>query len=456
MHHRRRTLNEEANMKSAGTGLFILAAVLISFPVRAEKGADAYKLSEVVSYGLKNNPSIRSAKTDVDIETYGIRSAKADRMPRLDLTGGATRYRYPTAVTPLYGTPPSNFVFPEFDTTIYDAGVSFTMPLYRGGRLDRGVTVAELRKSVAEDLLSMNRQELVYNLTSSFYKTLQLEKLLGANRETVKQLEAHRKNVELFYRAGTAPKVDLLKTETELAHANQAALISRNNVESSYELLKTLMGVDDMSRGITLEEAPVTDEKYPPLDESLSQAFKKRPDYRASAVRLRIAEEQVDIARGRRLPSLNLTSDYSERSGTDLEFEENWTAGLRLTVPLFDGGSISSDVGKAKAGVLQAKEEERALRLEITRSVRDAYLGIENAAERIAATEKAVASAKESLRIEQLRYKTGAGTSTDVIDAQEALLRAEMDYYQALYDKAIAHAALRKATGEEVGEEARK
>ena len=109
-------------------------------------------------------------------------------------------------------------------------------------------------------------------------------------------------------------------------------------------------------------------------------------------------------------------------------------------------------MGRARAEALKAREEERALRLDISREVRDAYLSIENAAKRIEVAEKAIASAKESARIEQIRYKAGAGTSTDVIAAQTALLRAETDYYLALYDKAIARALLRKAAGEELQE----
>jgi outer membrane protein len=437
-------------MKS--TAAFIVF-ILTAGTTWAEAGSDTYTLSEVVAYGLNCNSRIRSAQADIDIERSGVRSAEAERMPRLDLTGGATRYRFPSAVTPLYGTPPADLHFPEFDETIYDAGFSFTLPLYRGGRLDRSVTVAELRKAVSEDILRMNRQELIYNLTSTFYKILQLDMLHQANAETVKQLEAHRKNVGLFYQAGTVPKIDLLKTETGLAHANQAELISRNNLNSAYEVLKTLMGVEDMSRNISVVEGPVENDGCLSLEENLSRALEKRPDYQALAKRLRISEERVSIARGKRLPSLNLVGEFTERSGTDMDFKENWAVGLRLTLPLFEGGSISADVNKAKRDMIKTKEDERSLRLEIIKSVRDASFGIENAAKRIDAAGTAIDSAKEALRIEQLRYQTGAGTSTDVIDAQEALLRAETDYYQARYDKAIALAALRKAVGEDIGEE---
>jgi len=190
------------------------------------------------------------------------------------------------------------------------------------------------------------------------------------------------------------------------------------------------------------------DERYPSLDESVNAAFTKRPDYQALIKKLKIAEERVGLARGRRWPALNVVGDFNERSGTDNDFKENWTLGLRLSMPIFDGGAISADVSRSKMELLKAKEDERALRLEITREVRDAHLSIENAADRINAASTAVESAKENLRIEQLKYKTGAGTSTDVIDAQNVLLRAETDYYQALYDKFIALASLRRAIGE--------
>lgn len=431
---------------------FLLVGIFAASVAAAETGVDAHTLDQTIRYGLEHNARVRSSRTDIEIERSGIRAAQADRMPRLDLYGGVTKYHYPTAAEPLYGTPPDIHYPSAFYTTVYDAGVTFSLPLYRGGRLSRSVEIAEIRKSIAEDLYSMTRQELVYNLTSAYYKILQIEKFSGANDETVKQLEAHKRDVELLLRAGTVAKVDLLKTETELAHARQAALISRNNLESAYELLRVLMGIEDMHKKIKLAPDPGAVKSYASVDESMQSALRKRPDYQVALKKVTIADVRVKVAAGRRYPSLNLTGDYSEKSGPEYEWQENWFFGLRLSLPLFEGGALSADVGRARAEALKAREEERALRLDISREVRDAYLSIENAAKRIEVAEKAIASAKESARIEQIRYKAGAGTSTDVIDAQTALLRAETDYYQALYDKAIARALLRKAAGEELQE----
>lgn len=129
---------------------------------------------------------------------------------------------------------------------------------------------------------------------------------------------------------------------------------------------------------------------------------------------------------------------------------------MRLSVPIFDGGLIRSEISKEKKEMEKVREEERALRLDIIREIKDSYLNIENAGERIGVSQKAVEEAKENLRIEVLRYETGSGTSTDVIDSQTMLLRAETDYLQAIYDKNIAIASLRRAISEDIYEEASK
>jgi outer membrane protein len=418
-----------------------------------------YDLASIIRYALKNNPGLKIASKTIETETYGIDAAWADRAPKVNFGAGITRYRYDTPLTPIVIEPPlgPGTEFPPFRRTIQDTGVSLQFPLFRGGRLMRGVTVAEFKKAIARDNYRMSKQDLVYNLTSLYYKIAQLEELLRANNASVEQLESHKKNVDLYFKTGTAPKLDLLKTEVELSHALENRLLVKNNLSSAYELLKMLMGMDDMSIDIDIATNKATNEFFPALEESLSKAFSQRPDYRAVAKKKIINETQVKIAEGKRLPDIAAVGQYGGKAGSDTGFREDWYYGVRFTIPLLDGGLISSEINRQKVELEKVKEEERSLRLTITREVRDAYLGIANARERIEVTRKAIESARESLRVELLKYETGAGTNTDVIDAHTAFLRAETDHYQALFDKETAVAYLKKAVGEdEYDEEAQK
>ena len=80
--------------------------------------------------------------------------------------------------------------------------------------------------------------------------------------------------------------------------------------------------------------------------------------------------------------------------------------------------------------------------------MRDAYLNITYARERTESSKEDIESAKENVRIERLKYQTGAGTTTDYLDAQTDLLRTEADYFRAYFDEEVARAALKKAIGE--------
>lgn len=409
-------------------------------------------LSSVIAFALKNNPRVRISDLNIETEARSIDAAHGERLPKVDFGAGATRYRYPTPLTPIVirGPLPSGIDIPEFERSIYDTGISFRLPLFRGGRLYRGVRVAEMQRAVATDTSGYTKQELVYNLTSVYFKILQLEKLLQANEASVKQLEAHKKNVELYLKAGTAPYVDLLKSDVELSHAKENRLLVKNSLESTYEFLRTLMGLEDAHKRISLASVSSPSQGYGDIDKVTDRALLQRPDYKAVNKRIAIAEERVKIASGRRLPDVYAAGQYNGTSGPAMAFKENWSFGVRLSVPVFDGGIITSDVEKGKLEIARAREEERALRLTIAREVKDACLTIDNSRERIEVTERAIESARENLRVELLKYDTGAGTTTDVIDAQTAMLRAETDFYQAAYDKEVAIALLRKATGEEV------
>jgi outer membrane protein len=413
--------------------------------------AQRYTIQETLEYALKNNPKVRISAKDIEIETYGIDAAQAERMPRIDFGSGASRYRYPMPLTPpvISGPFGAGLDIPDYSRNVYDAGGSLRLPVFKGGRLYRAVVVAELKKAIAEDNYVTSKQDLVFNLTSVFYKIAELEKLLIATDGNVKQLEAHKRDVELLYKTGAVAYLDLLKTDVQLAYAIEQRLAVKNNLDSAYELLKTLMGIDDMERRIEIvyhESAPLA---LPSVEESLSRAFEQRPEYRAIGKKKKIFEERVKIAQGKRLPDVYVAGEYGGKAGDSLAFKENWFFGARLSIPVFDGGLIAAEVNKERTELQKVVEEERSLKLTITREVRDAHLNIATAREKTEVAKKTIDSAKENVRIERLKYQTGAGTNTDYLDAQTDLLRTEADYFRAYFDEEVARAALRKAIGEE-------
>jgi len=299
---------------------------------------------------------------------------------------------------------------------------------------------------MAGDYHTRNMQELVYNITAVYYKIAQLDKLLGAYESQVKGLSAHRQDVENFLKAGTVPRLDLLKADVELAAASEKVIQVRNNIQNAKELMRSLIGMDEQADlKIILDDRQYPDSADHTAD--LERALSARPDHKALSKKVKMLEERVAAAKGKRLPDVYASGDYGGRSGDNFSFKENWSVGVRLLLPVFDFGRIQSEIDKERCELINAREEERALRLTIAREVKEALNAIRNAVERINVTGKAISSAVEQARIEDLRYKTGDNTSTDVINAESALIRSRSDHYQARFDREVAVASLQKAMG---------
>jgi outer membrane protein len=429
--------------------LFIVSALAaIVLAPGAAPAQEPFNLPSLLAYAVRHNPALKMTQRNVEIEGEGIKAAQADRMPRIDLTGGYTRYRYPAPLTPIVITSLPMLVsdLPDFEKNVYDGFATFSVPLFKGGRLMRGVAIAELKRSMARDFHTRNLHELIYNVTAVYYKLAQLHELLRASEAQVKGLESHRRDVELALKAGTAPKLDLLKADTELGAAIERKIQARNAITNTRELLKTLIGMDDPGDPlIVFDDSPHPDGTVAKAD--LEGALAARPDYKAAQSKVRMLEERVASAQGKRLPDIYGAGDYGGKAGDRMSFKENWSVGVRLFLPIFDFGRIGAEVDRERLELMKAKEEQRALRLTIARELKEAETSIVDADERIAVSEKAVLSAKEQVRVEDLRYRSGDNTSTDVINAEAALIRSRADLCQARFDRRVAVASLSKALG---------
>jgi outer membrane protein len=125
----------------------------------------------------------------------------------------------------------------------------------------------------------------------------------------------------------------------------------------------------------------------------------------------------------------------------------NWTAGARLEISVFAGGSQKARVTEATANANKARHSAEWFESVVQLEVRKAYLDGKAAAQRAAAARAATELAKESLRIVQNRYQAGLTTVTELLRSQTAQLDATSGYLSALQDWYVARAQLERAAG---------
>jgi outer membrane protein len=436
------------NFDSRGPALWVLAQLLLSLgagsqPALAQDAA-ALTLPAAIDQALLQNPKQLAQRLDTDRSERQLQAARGAYWPAIDFGAGVTHYGYPTFVYPVH----SLTSFPPFDQTIYNYGVALRLPIYAGGRLSQAVVGADLGKTVARERERLSVQELTYDVSTVYLKVEHLAALEQAYDARIASLEAQEKRVTLLLQVGKAARLDYLKIHGALTKGRHDRLEIDNRRREAYTLFYQLLGMAAPARDVPLVHYVAATAPEWSLEALQRQALAQRPELRINERQVAIGTSRERIARGERLPTLSVVGSVQELAGTDLQFTNEWNVGLQLTVPLVDGGVRRAHEEDAAIARQQAEYTLDQTRLEVMRQVQDAWDALNEAGSRLVVTQTSIAEATEALAIEKLKYEQGVGITTDLLNAESALLVAEADRLQAQFDLITARLNILRVTGE--------
>jgi outer membrane protein TolC len=409
-------------------------------------------LDEAIRLALANNPEVAASEHDTTAAGARRDMASAQRLPNVHVVGGYTRYGDGQRLMPAS----ENGEEGVFSQNIFASDLVVSLPLFTGGRISSELRAADLLRAAADHRLVRTREELVFNVSSVFHGVLAQRRVIESLKFSKTALLEHLKRVADLIAAQKAARVDQLRTEVRVADLDQRLSRERNVLAIQLRVLANLLGAEGGQDLDPAGELTLTNPALGNADSVITQALAKRPDYLAARAVLEAQAKSVDAARAGHWPTVSLQGAYGGRWAADPTDAPSGTAqaddvgriGLVVDIPLFEGGRIEATVREQRAKLVAAQERLRKLELQIRLEVESAILNITSASERVAATEKAVEQARESLRIEREKYDLGKGSVTDVLDAQAALLESQMTYYRALADHETALAQLKLSTGE--------
>jgi outer membrane protein TolC len=312
------------------------------------------------------------------------------------------------------------------------------VPLYAGGRIAAGREAAKADTAAARQDSAAIRNELGFEVSRAFYTGLKTREFIRAAEASVQSYETNLVIAQSRLAGGTLLKSDVLDLEVRQAQARENLVRARNAHLLAVRALRNLLGIE--SGDFTMaDRAP--DVAAPEMED-----VSHRPELAAARERERAARAQLRGARSGYLPRLNafgsLDYDYGWVTGGD---GKSYTAGVMAQWDLWDGFSTRAQTRKAQAGLATAREQDRKLRLAIDFEYKQARANLDAAVERLAVTAKAVELATESVSLTRNRFEQGKALSTQLIDAETALVAARVSRAEAEADQRIAVAALRKA-----------
>ncbi len=446
---------------SALAALPVVLTLFAGSPVKAQTKPPApsgpVSLAEAVNIALKNNPTVHAASAYASAAQHAIDTAKAGYMPQLNFSEGFTRGNNPVYV---FGTllTQRQFTAANFDLGFlnvpppvdnFRTQFSASMPLYDFGRTSGMVKDARIQaQSVSEDA-SRTEQGVVFDVVNAYLNGMLAQEQVRVAQAAVAMAEADLQRAQAKEKQGIAVASDVLTAQTQLAQAKENLIRAQNGVAISHATLNVAMGVS--------EDAPTTTEgklasvqipvgNLPTLQQ---QALKERPDYREAQLQAQRAGNSVSLAKKEFLPRLDMMGSWEQDNQTfAARGGNNWVAGATLTFNIFNGGARRARVAESKAYQLRAEAIRSQMESAVRLQVREAYLNLNAARQRVEVSRDSAAQAQESLRILRNRYDAGLATIMDVLRAETMRTAAQNNHLNAVYDYRLAFAALELATGE--------
>jgi outer membrane protein len=335
----------------------------------------------------------------------------------------------------------------------YRARLDLQWPIYTGGRLQALERAARAEASAVGEELDAARADLKLEVTRAFWAVVTARESTRVLEEAVKRVEAQLGDVRVRFDQGFVPPNDVSSVEAQRARQRMLLIEARNQAavaEADLARLVDVPGEASLQLDAVLESPP---ESSTPVDVLLQDARRARSERTALELRIQAAVDRVNAARAGRLPSVSVVSGYDyARPNPKIfprrdEWQDSWDIGVNVTWSLWDGGRTSAEAAEASAMATAARERLAGFDEALALEVRQRRLDLSSARAQIEAAAEGVRSAAESRRVLQERFAVGVATTTDVLDAQLALLQAELDRTRALATARLAEARLARALG---------
>ena len=423
----------------------ILGMVLIN-PFNAAAGGlikegEVITLERCMEIALSKHPNILATRNTVSINQSKVGQAEANYYPQLNWSVGYKRYSSISGGTT--GTITSREAADSFDQ--YSSSVTLTQNIFDFGKTPAQVNIQGLLLDSSLSELGNVSDQIVFNVKQAYYRVLQAKRNRDVAIETVQQFQKHLEQANGFYSVGTKPRFDVTKAEVDLSNARLNLIKSENALRIAIVNLNNTMGIPNIP-DYTIEDNLSFKEYNISFEDAIKRANENRPDLKSIIAKKDAAGNSIELAKKGYYPVLTGNASYNW-SGERFPLEDGWNAGATLSFPLFSGFLTRYQVEESRANLNVLEANEELLRQNIFLEVRQAYLNIKEAEERITATELTVKQAEENLEVANGRYAAGVGNPIEVTDAEVVLSNAKTAYIQALYDYKIAQASLEKAVG---------
>ncbi|MBE3124347.1 MAG: TolC family protein [Acidobacteria bacterium] len=428
--------------------------VILFLPLATLAQKRPLSLEEAVAAGLETSPGLHASRMKVESTAAKSREIEAGRLPSLKFGGGYTRLSEVPPFEVTLPISPNPIVVSQNYFNNFNLRLGVQQPLFTGFRLQAGAESARmLEKSAGQDL-EKDRAEFIFAVKNAYWGLVRAREFEKVIDENIRQVGEHLKDVRAFFDQGLLTKNEVLRAELELSNAEIMRIDVRNAAEVALTSLDSLIGLPlDTDVDLTTSAESQASRLPAGEDPSIEAALADRPEIKSAEFRIRASELGVKAARAGFYPQVFLSGNYYYLRPNPRfmpardKFNGTWDLGISVSFDIWNWGQTKSQTEQAKAQLALARDARKLLEDQAVLEVTQSRLTLARANEKVRVAGQAVGQAEENFRVTRERFKQGVALTTDVMDADVALLQARLNRTQAAIDLVLAQARLEKALG---------
>ncbi|WP_071984251.1 TolC family protein [Synechococcus sp. BL107] len=440
---------------------------------------DALLLAEV------NSPTLKAAASQTEQAKSSLRAAISSWYPKIDLSAsGLPEYfksysfqnpdfvpdrvvqKNTGAINPLTGAPEIRNETRDGYNERYgrewrvNASLQVSWDIINPRRVPE-IAAARDQYEQARDSYAIALRDLRLNTSTDYFNLQEADEGVRIGQASVRASLVSLRDARARFNAGVNTKLEVLEAETQLARDRNILTSKLGDQDTSRRLLASKLDLPQDITPTAATPARPLGSWQPSLQESIVAAFNFREELDSLLLKISINNSEANASLAAVQPVLSFvnTSSTSRREGQsgitslgDIDMDDYvWSVqnstSLRATWRLFDGGRARAEYRRFKQAAEESAYRFARARDSIRLEVEQSFFGLRTAVQNIQTTGSEVLSARESLRLSQLRVQAGVSTQREVVNNQRDLTNAELRYAGAIRDYNTSLAQLRRRTG---------
>lgn len=452
----------------------VLIAIVLTLSSLAAKAQTAMTLDQAIEYARNHNVEVQNSKLEIQVSQKEVKSIVSTGLPQINASGQflhnvqIAAQQFPDFISPaVYGVliqegllPASSFKAGQPQTVQFGApammvGMVTLNQLLFDGTYFLGLNAAKEYVELSKLMSGKTEIDVTERVSKAYYLAVLSDHNLGLLKESLATIEKTYDETKAMYEAGIAEQLDVDRLDFAKTNLSNQVKNTEYQKNMSLQMLKLTMGMN-INEPLTLTQDIDALSSAATVINATQADYNNRIEYKILEEQLTLDSLNIKRYKVGYIPKLTLSATHQRNSFASSEsltgLGKTWNPGtsysLNLSVPIFDGLYKKAKTDQARVKMLQDQNTMENFKNSVDLEIQNAIANYEMQLNNLETQKKNRALARSIFDKSKIKFNEGVGSSFELIQAENDLNTAEINYTNTLYSLLVAQLELKKAIGE--------